>query len=57
MRPIVILLIVLEIVRRIGLFATCYVELRYEPLYAIVNREASIGQECFDRHIIFPFGL
>ena len=51
------LLIVLELVRRIGLFATCYVELRYDPLYAIANPRAVIAQECFDRHIIFPLGL
>jgi len=54
---VIALLTVLEIVRRIGLFATCYVGLRYDPLYAIVNPNAAIAQECFDRRIIFPLGL
>ena len=57
MRPIVILLIILEIVRRVGFFANCFVELRYDPRFSILNPEASISRECYNRHILFPFGL
>lgn len=56
-RAIVVLLVILEIVRRIGSFASCYVDLRYDPLYAVVNPEAVIAAECYGRHIIFPFRL
>lgn len=52
---IIAALVVLEIVRRTFSFFTCAVELRYNPI--ILQSDVNITEECYRRHIIFPFGF
>lgn len=51
-----LLLLGIELVRRLSLTATCYVELRYSP-FLIDQPHSAILTECSNRHLTFPFHL
>lgn len=58
-RPLIaigVLLLLIELVRRLGSTAACYVDLRYSP-FLLDETRAELKRECRDRHLFFPFGF
>lgn len=53
---IVLLLLAVELVRRLGASATCYVDLRYNPNSFLTDRD-QLWSHCAGRHLLFPFRL
>lgn len=51
-----LLLLAIELVRRTGNTVTCFVELQYSP-YLIDHTAKSLLTECFNRYVLWPFGL
>lgn len=47
----------IEFFRRLSNSAICWIDLRFDERFLILNPDASIALECALLHLAFPFGM